>query len=102
MIESGWYRNSRGNLCKRWGPAPSPVASSDFPCPMVSGDSMDPTEHVDGKFYDSKSQYRKITKANGMIEVGNDPARLRIKEKPKADRKAISDAVGRAVAQAGL
>lgn len=71
---------------------------SAFPTPMVIGDTMEPTEHLDGKFYTSKSQYRAVTKAHGCVEIGNDPARHRPVKPPKPDRKAIKEAVQRAVA----
>lgn len=77
-------------------------ARSSLPCPMMISDTMDPTEHVDGKFYTSKSQYRAVTKASGYIEVGNDPARHKRTPAPKPDRKAIKEAVGKAMAQHGL
>lgn len=102
MTDDGWFVNERGNLCKRYGPAPGPVARGKFPTPMVNSDTMEPTEHLDGKHYTSKSQYRAVTKAHGMIEVGNDPARLRPKPKPMPDKQARVDAVKKAVAQAGL
>lgn len=76
-----------------------PPARSDLACPMFNSDTMDPVEHVDGKFYTSKSQYRAVTKAHGYIEVGNDPARHKRPLKPKPDRKAIKEAVAKAVAQ---
>jgi len=89
-----------------WHPLPpvdsppcQPLARADLPCPMVIGDTMPPTEHVDGKFYESKSAFRAVTKAKGMIEVGNDPARLRKPVKQKPDRAAIKEAVAKAVAQ---
>lgn len=69
---------------------------SHLPSPMVISDTMDLTEHIDGKFYDSKSRFRKVTKAHGCVEVGNDPARFRKPERKKPDRKAIKDAVKRA------
>lgn len=53
-------------------PIRTPPARGAFSCPMVISDTMDLTEHVDGRFYDSKSQYRAVTKAHGCIEVGND------------------------------
>lgn len=71
-------------------------------CPMISSDTMDPVEHVDGKFYTSKSAFRAVTKANGYVEVGNDPARHRRPPPPKPDRKAIKEAVAKAVSQHGL
>lgn len=104
-MSDGWFRNERGNLVKRYGPPPSPVARGDFPTPMFASDCMEPTEHLDGKYYDSKSKYRAVTKAHGMIEVGNDPARHRrpskeqLREQSKAAR---SDAVHKALSQSGL
>ena len=61
---------------------------------------MPPTEQVDGRFYTSKSQFRAVGKALGLIEVGN--------EKPKPRQRASSqekfkkgrhEAIGKAVAQ---
>ena len=72
---------------------------ADLSCPQVIGDSMDPTEHVDGRWYDSKSAYRAVTKANGMIEVGNDPARFKRPPPPKPDRAKIKEAVAKAVSR---
>jgi hypothetical protein len=66
---------------------------------MVIGDAMAPTEHIDGKFYESKSAYRAVTKAYGFVEVGNDPARLRPIQRPEPDAKARRDAVEKAVAK---
>lgn len=40
---------------------------------MVIGDEMPATEHpIDGRVYESKSAFRRVTRANGCIEVGND------------------------------
>lgn len=93
------YRN--GEIVEKGGPkdVQSPVARADMPCPMLIGDSMPAAEHVDGNFYESKSAYRRVTRANGLIEVGNDTARFR---KPKVpDReKGIDQAIERAIARA--
>lgn len=101
-MTDGWFRNERGNLVKRWSAPTAPPKRGAFPCPRVITDTMDPTEHIDGKFYDSKSKFREVTKAHGCIEVGNDPARLRPIQKPKPDIKARKEAVQKAIAQAGL
>lgn len=71
---------------------------SDLPIPMFIRDDMEPTEHVDGRFYTSKSEYRRITKERGYIEVGDDPARLRSKtySKPKPNTKANREALKQA------
>src|SRR5262245_61137187 len=44
---------------------------------MVISDTMDPTEQVDGKFYTSKSEFRAVGKALGLIEVGNEKIKPR-------------------------
>lgn len=41
----------------------------------VIQDSMDPTWHpCTGETMDSRSQFKRVTKAHGCIEVGNDPS----------------------------
>ena len=74
-------------------PEAAPGMSSRLPVPQFISDTMDPTEHVDGKHYTSKSEYRKVTKARGYVELGNDPARLRKPKKPTPDRQAIHNSV---------
>ena len=80
-------------------PTTIPPARSSLPCPLIISDAMPSCEHVDGNFYDSKSAYRAVTKANGLIEVGNDPARFRRPAKPDRD-KAIDQSIDRAIARA--
>jgi hypothetical protein len=48
-------------------------ARSKLPCPNIISDAIAPLEHVDGRFYTSKSQFRAVTKAHGLIEVGTEP-----------------------------
>lgn len=93
-----WEKTARG-WRKVYSAPQSPVARGDYPCPLVFTDTMPLTEHVDGKSYDSKSAFRAVTKAHGYIEVGNDAARLRKPEKPKADPVKRREAVTKAVAQ---
>lgn len=75
-----------------------PVARSSLPCPMVISDDMLSVEHVDGRFYSSKSEYRRVTKANGLIEVGNDPARFKRPVRPDRD-KGIEQSIDKAIAR---
>lgn len=89
-----------------WTPLPEPVrvdaiapARADLPCPMVISDSMPDTEHVNGNFYSSKSAYRAVTKANGYVEVGNDPSRFRKPGQKKPDPKARRAAADKAIQQ---
>lgn len=73
---------------------------SDLPCPRLASDVMDPVQsQLDGKMYDSKSALRRTYQAAGVVEVGNDPARLRPFVRPKTDRKQIKDTVEKAVAR---
>lgn len=60
----------------------TPVARSHLPLPYVISDEMPPTEQVDGKFYESKAQFRAVGRALGLTEVGN--------EKPKPKQRATN------------
>lgn len=72
----------------------------DIPTPMVISDHMAPVQSMaSGKMYDSKSAIRAEYKAMGMIEVGNDPARLKPKARVEPDRKSIRESVKKAAAQ---
>ena len=60
---------------------PSPKAArSDLPLPYVISDIMEPVEQVDGRFYTSKSQFRAVGRAHGLVEVGTE------KPKPRTTR----------------
>jgi len=61
----------------------TPPARSEFPCPHIISDIMDPVEQVDGRFYTSKAQFRAVDRALGLTEVGN--------EKPKPKVRATAD-----------
>lgn len=94
------YRN--GRLVEKGGPDDirQAIQRSDLPCPMLISDEMPACEHVDGKFYSSKSAYRAVTRANGLTEVGNEKLnRPRPKISKEARAKGISDAVDKAVAR---
>lgn len=63
----------------------------------VVSDTMNPVQgQHDGRIYDSKSTLRASYRAHGLIEVGNDAARLRPPPKPKVDRQAIRASLERA------
>jgi hypothetical protein len=61
----------------------TPPARSHLPLPYVISDVMPPTEQVDGRFYESKAAFRAAGKALGLVEVGN--------EKPKPKIRASLD-----------
>lgn len=73
---------------------------SHLPCPRIASDHMEPVQsQLDGKMYESKSALRATYRAAGVIEVGNDPARLRPRKRKPIDDKAIADTVDKAVAK---
>lgn len=69
--------------------------------PYVIGDHMDSTRHMaDNKFYTSKSEFRKATKAAGCIEVGTETAHMLKPRKPIAlDRMKRRNDIRQAVSQ---
>lgn len=84
-----------------------PSQRSDLPCPMIMGDTIEPTRSMaTGEMFTSKSKLRATYKPDGnpqgvrFNEVGNEP--LKPAPKPKPDRKAISDSVDKAFAKAGI
>ncbi|MDB5280918.1 MAG: hypothetical protein JWR61_5873, partial [Ferruginibacter sp.] len=81
-------------------PEPGTVQRSAFPCPRIASDVMEPVQSMaTGRMHDSKASLRAEYKRMGMIEVGNDPARLRPRVKPKPDRRAIRQTIEKAQAR---
>lgn len=77
-----------------------PPKRSSLPCPRLASDVMDPVQsQVDGRVYDSKSAIRAHYKQAGVIEVGNDPARLRPFKKPRVMRESVKQSVAKANAR---
>jgi len=75
-----------------------PVARSALPMPMVISDIMPATEQVDGKFYESKSAFRRVGRALGLTEVGTEGFKPHVRSTDKrevkeARRQAIKKAV---------
>ena len=91
-----WIKTGDGREVYRRVREPAP-ARSGLPCPQIITDEMPPTEQVDGKFYTSKSAYRAVGRANGLIEVGNEKFKPRKRIEP--DGKAIDEAISRALAK---
>jgi hypothetical protein len=85
------YRNGKFVL-KHLAPPRYPAGKA----PNVISDSMDPLKHMGtGRILDSKSAFRRDTKASGCVEVGTDPAALR--ERPKFEPRGVHEDVKRAV-----
>lgn len=77
-----------------------PVARSDLPAPRIASDVMAPVQSMaTGQMYDSKSAIRAEYRRLGMIEIGNDPSRLRPRKRPKVSDAAINETVEKAVAK---
>lgn len=69
----------------------APKHSSD-PATYVISDTMEPMRHMGtGRIVDSKSEFRRDTRASGCEEVGTDPA---ISRPPPRYRPDMSDIVG--------
>jgi hypothetical protein len=100
MSEYAWISLGDGRQAYRKIDTGPPPQRSDLPTPMVITDTMDAVQHpCTGEFMTSKAAFRAVTKAHGCIEMGNDPARLRPRQKPKPDRKAIRDSLAKARAR---
>lgn len=60
----------------------------------VIQDSTDPfVSHLDGKTYDSKSEYRRTLKAAGMVELGNDQIKPRPRDEDRSLERDIAQAM---------
>src|SRR5262245_15621418 len=87
----------------RWRVAKAtiPPKRSALAFPMIISDEMDATEQVDGKFYTSKSEIRKVGKSLGLVEIGNEKIKPRKwreinkRENEKARRESLEKAVAR-------
>ena len=66
---------------------PQNFARSEHVRPYIISDHMEPTEQVDGKFYTSKSAFRAVGRANGLIEIGNEKLTPKPKGMGHADKK---------------
>lgn len=76
---------------------PEPVARSTYPAPFAISDVMDAVQSMaSGKVYDSKSAIRSEYRHLGYVEVGNDAARKRQKERRVPDRQGIRDSLKKA------
>jgi len=65
-----------------------PVARSTLPMPHVISDEMPPTEQVDGKHYTSKTAFRRVGRALGLTEVGNEKFAPHVRSTDKRETKA--------------
>lgn len=91
----GWHDLDQPWPSKCWREVK--VAQSDLPVPRIISDTMEPVQSmVDGRIYTSKAKIRASYRAAGVVEVGNDPQRMKPKAKTKPDRNAIRQSVRKA------
>lgn len=62
--------------------------------PAIISDHMSATMHpADGRQYESKSEFRRITREHGLVEIGNDAPIGRPEFKPEGVREDIERSV---------
>ena len=66
-----------------------PPKRGELPLPYVISDIMEPTEQVDGKFYTSKAEFRRVGRSHGLTEVGTE--KFKLKQRATADKKAMKE-----------
>ncbi len=99
MAKYAWFTLEDGRQVYRKVEEHRPKRSS-LAAPYFVADTMEATQHpCTGEYMTSKSAFRQVTKAYGCVEVGNDPARLKTRQKAKPDRKQIRDAIAKATAE---
>lgn len=76
-----------------------PNARSRLPGPMIISDQIELQSQVDGLIYTSKSALRRSYRERGYIEIGNEEQKPFVR---KPDRKAIRNAVGKAMNRVGI
>lgn len=90
-----WFRKSANSQ--------ETARSDTFNAPYLCSDGMDPVQsQLDGRMYDSKSRLRATYREAGVVEVGNDAARLRKRPKIMPDRQAIRESIKKAASKAGM
>lgn len=73
------------------------------PSVHVLTDRMEATRHpVDGKLYDSKSAFRRLTKAAGLEEMGNERPQDRPRIDERRDQERRLNAIRTALGDYGL
>jgi len=74
--------------CWRVAKNKSPEKRSHLAFPMIISDEMPPTEQVNGQFYTSKSEFRKVGRALGLVEIGTEKPKQTVRSTAKRETKA--------------
>lgn len=97
-----WFIFDDGRKCLRKLETGSrDAARSDFPCPVIRSDKIDPCLGLDGRMYESLSGYRRTLKAENnpqgenYIELGNESLKHAPKQFSKQERRDAIKQVGR-------
>ena len=85
-------------LYRRAKPA-AEVARSALPFPNIISDSMPPTEQVDGRFYTSKREFRRVGRSLGLTEVGDQTFKIKPKRRIHSTPAERRGALEKAIAQ---
>lgn len=87
--------------CDDFGTIDADLIGSDYEsasAPSVISDHMNPTRHMaTNRMHDSKSSFRKDTKASGCIEVGSDTSISRPRKPVTLDRGARRESIKKAI-----
>ena len=77
------------------------LRAENMPLPFVISDIMPPTEQVDGRFYTSKSAFRKVGRQLGLTEVGTEKLTHKVvrASSTKAAKTARQNAIKKAMAK---
>lgn len=77
-----------------------PLVEIHGTAPYVISDSMGATRHMaDGRYYDSKRQFREVTKAHGCVEVGTDAVMMKPRPPVMLDKRKRREDIKKAVHQ---
>ncbi|RWI60254.1 MAG: hypothetical protein EOQ93_03055 [Mesorhizobium sp.] len=94
-MEFAWFDVGNGRQVFRRVETAQPKRSH-LSAPMINSDTMSEVQSMlDGQMYTSKSKLRQTYREAGVVEVGDDPQRLR-RERPNPDRKKIRETIRKA------
>lgn len=101
--EYAWFDKGDGRQVYRRVNRGVEAPRSGLPCPMIVTDQIELQSQVDGKVYTSKRALQQSYRAQGYVEVGNEWLNKDFsKPAPSVDRKAVRNAVGKAMNRAGI
>lgn len=92
-----------GELIERHKAPRLPVQRSSLPAPYIRSDGMSDTRNpVDGRLYDSKSQFERAVRDAGCTIVGDDPAFSELKPREHIPAPGLEQDIKDACEQLGV